>query len=446
MLLNRKFKVAVLNYPLMKPDMKLEHNEYFRLDYVNSDQWKVPLYIHIPFCDKICKFCVYNRKLPDKSGGIVQQYVEALKKEIKMYGKYQYIKNMDIGAVFLGGGTPTCLSSIQLEEIIKHCREYLPLSKDTEITVECNIINADEEKIHRLSQLGVKRISAGIQSLNQKYRTILGLNKSVEDAIKWINMVKEYPFTDLAIDLLYGLPGQTIGEWIKDLKTALALPIDHFSLYELIVLAGSKLYEEMNENKLPKCAKGEKLYNMFVESDKLLKESNFEHHIMPEYNAPEKKAQFWELTYDGYGDNLSLGASSFGYINGVTYQNISESRDYIAKIEEGLFPIEMSSDRISFEQLMERTMVLGFRRGYVNKNIFKQQYGKEIKEQFSHILEPLISMGYVLEDQENYRLTPKGEYCQGDVSVRFMETTFGKTSSLKKQIAIGKHILPQYVK
>ena len=134
---NLNYEVAVINYPLMDPRLKpRDFRTYMQLDYTSIDPWNVPVYIHIPFCSSICKFCVYSRQIPD-SDKILREYAEALKKEISFYGKSPYIQSMNIGAIFIGGVTPTVLSSKYLKEIIKILKDYLPL-KNPEITVECN--------------------------------------------------------------------------------------------------------------------------------------------------------------------------------------------------------------------------------------------------------------------------------------------------------------------
>ncbi len=442
-MINRKYKVAILNYPLMDPRIPIEDMEnYFGLNYENIDPWEVPIYIHIPFCSSICKFCIYNRQVIDKLGDIAQKYTDALIKEIILYSKTPYLKSLKIGAIFFGGGTPTCLSSKQLEMIINVCRNYLPIKKDVEITVESNPINADEEKISALFELGVSRLSTGIQTFNPAHRKILGLRQSQEDIIKWIEMVKRYPFKTFAIDLMYGLPTQTTEDWVADLKTALIYSIDHLSLYELYIMAGSKLYKDIKNGVVMHVENNDLLYEMYKIGDKLLYDAGYVHHIIPEYNKPDKIARFWELTYDGYGDNISFGASSYGYLNGITYQNIEDINIYINSLAQNRFPIKMVSSRANCHQILERTMVLALRRKYIEKKIFYDQYGKKIKDVFGDILQKHIEKGLMIENNHEYRLTTKGEYLQGDVSVDYMQTTFKNSSILRKQLAIGKHIIP----
>lgn len=442
----KKYDVAVINYPLMDPGLKIEnYKNYFDLDYTNHEPWAVPVYIHIPFCSKLCKFCIYNRELPDRDGSILKNYTDALVKEIKLYGSTDYVQSLKIGAIFIGGGTPTCLATSQLAEILKACREYLPITDDTEITVECNIQNAPEEKLKLFSDMGVSRVSTGVQTFTPRLRTLLGL-PSIEKVFRWLELAAKYSFEGLSIDLLYGLPGQTCDEWENDLKQALQLPITHLSAYMLVVFAYTKLYEEINQAASPPQPIEAEIYKMFEMSDTILCNNGFYVLSTQEYSKTNRKALFWDLTYDGYGDNLSFGAFSFGFINGISYQNEPDPKKYINKLINGQFPIKMASHKITYEQLMERTLILGFRRSFVEKSVFKEQYNRTIEDVFSPVLGNLLENGLIEDKGDKYQLTSLGKYYQGNVSSEFMQSTFRGFSNHCKRLAIGNHVIPEAIK
>lgn len=439
--INTNYDVAVINYPLMDPRINpKDYSSYMQLDYTSVDPWSVPVYIHIPFCSSICKFCVYNRQIPD-SKEILHDYIEALKREVSLYAKTPYIQSLKIDSIFIGGGTPTTLSSKQLKEIISVLKDYLPL-KNPEITVESNISNADEDKISALYEAGATRISTGVQTFSEERRKVLELRYTADDIFQWIDMVKKYPFKDLSIDLMYGLPGQTLKEWKNDLQIAVTLPVDHLSIYKLTVFAYVKLYKELENKTVPQLPQEEQVFEMYMEADKQLKENNFLVQSSQEYCRSDHKSRFWDLTYDGYGDNLSFGAFSFGYVNGISYQNLPNPKDYIAAAGAGNFPIKMVSRKITPEQLLERTMMLEFRRSFTDQSVFYEQYGKQVNDEFGDILIELQKQGYIFHNGKGYELTPVGRYYQGNVSAEFMRSTFFKTSLLKKKMAIGMHIVP----
>ncbi len=440
--MHTNYEVAVINYPLMDPRIKpADHRAYMQLDYTNADPWDVPIYIHIPFCESLCKFCVYSRQIPD-SEKLLDSYVQALKKEISLYAKTPYIRSLRHRAVFIGGGTPTVLSGAQLADIIATLKNSLPL-KNPEITVECNISNTDEEKLQMLCEAGVTRISTGVQTFNQKLRYTLGLRHTVNTIFRWINTVKKYPFRDLSIDLLFGLPGQTIKEFEQDLHTALSLPIDHISVYKLAVFAYVKLYKELENGNVPALPEETQLFEMFSAAQELLQGNHYILESAQEYCIPDHKTKFWQLTYDGYGDNLSFGASSFGYVNGISYQNIIDPTDYIRAANEGTLPIHMVSHKITPQQLMERAMALGFRKGSVSKTTFNEQFDIQPEDKFGDTLQKLQQQEYILNGKTKYTLTPLGQYYQGNVSASFMQSAFENISPLKKKMAVGMHIIPE---
>ena len=443
-MLEKKYRVAILNYPLMNPNLKIH-------DYVNyiftrpkaEHNFSTPLYIHIPFCNKICNFCVYSRQFVDKNDVLLDNYVESLIKEVKIYAKDSYVQSLKINAVFFGGGTPTSLSSGQLKKIIMACKDYLPLNTKAEITVECDIKNTDEEKVVFLKECGVSRISTGVQTFNPEFRKLLGLNTTAQEAIDWIRMVQKYKFDVLSIDLMYGLPGQKQQQWKHDLDISTSLDLDHMSIYELCVLAGSKFFGTFSNDEMRKLPEQEELYKMYTLADTILKEKHYNHHIIPEYYKLDKIPQFWEDTYDGYGDNLSVGASSYGYINGVNYQNLVSIQNYMKQTEEGKLPIQMVSKRASKEQEMERSILLGLRRKFVDKNLFYNQYNREIGAVFGNIIQNLMKEKLIIEEPDRFVLTQTGEYYQSDISSLFMVSTFKNVTTFKKRLSIGNHIAPE---
>ena len=281
-----------------------------------------------------------------------------------------------------------------------------------------------------------------MQTFSQRRREVLELGYTSEDIFNWINMVRKYPFKDISIDLMYGLPGQTIKEWESDLQTALSLPIDHFSIYKLTVFAYVKLYHELENKKVPPLPEETKIFEMFSLADSVLSKNNYVVQSSQEYCRRNRQSLFWDFTYDGYGDNLSFGAFSFGYLNGINYQNLSNPREYIAAIREGQLPIKMVSKKITVEQLQERTMMLSFRKGFVDRSIFYTQYGEQLENKFGEILQKLLKLKYIADCKNGYELTPLGRYYQGNVSAEFMRSTFDNVSPLKKKMAIGMHVVP----
>ena len=154
-MIKKNFQIAIANYPLM--DFGTDVNIIFN-KLLNPARQNITLYIHIPFCSQICHYCIYHRIKADYAE-VITQYVEAIVKEIELYSEYLLIQACKIDAIFFGGGTPTVLSAENLCDIISACKKHLPVSKNVEITIETNPFNADKEKLARLKENGVNRIS-----------------------------------------------------------------------------------------------------------------------------------------------------------------------------------------------------------------------------------------------------------------------------------------------
>lgn len=434
------YNVAVMNYPLFNHDLDINRYGKKMFESAETDHYKVPIYLHIPFCERICDFCIYNRIQINKDSLLVEEYVKMLLREIELYSQQETVKKLSFGSVFLGGGTPTVLSESQLERIIMKLKSCLDI-EGCEITVECNISNASDSKLKLFRQLGVTRISTGIQTLQEDLRKKLHINGSREELTDWIKKAKSYGFKEVSGDLIYGFPETSLSMWKEDLEQSAELSLDHISIYKLAVFANTVLYHNISkyDNKI---LKPELVYKMFEEAHSFLLKCGYEQQSTQEYGKPGCRTEFWENTYDGYGANLSFGTGSFGYINGYCYQNESSVKEYIRILKNGNIPVTRISEQNTPVQLMERSMVMGFRRGYVEKEAFYKEYHKEIKDVFAEVLAQLMDAGYVEEEEMRYVLTTKGIYRQGDVSAEFMLSIFEGTSALTKKYCVGMHEMP----
>lgn len=436
----RQYKVAITVYPLFDTTIDPVCVEHTLAMQSYKDEKTISLYIHIPFCSSICTFCIYSRIMADLE--IMERYTKAIKKEIRQYGNSSYMKGKKVGAIFLGGGTPTCLSEEQLREIIDTCRESFALMDDLEISVEGNILTATDKMLSELSKAGVTRVSIGAQTFDDRLRKILALQKTGDDIVDWIAMAKKHNFNSVSIDLMYGLPGQTAADWESDLITALKAHPDHMSIYELYAVSGSQLHRK--ENRANFCTE-DMLYDMYLLTESMLLHAGYINQIIPEYHYSGHKAKFWEMVFDGHNDNLAVGASAFGYIDGISYQNYEDVKEYINQIENGKLPVQRVSQRADKLQRMERYLALTLRKGYVSKQKFTDIFSCTIESQFGETIKELMDKNYISENEEEYRLSQIGKYLQGDISVKFFESTFCNCTNLKRRMSIGQYLIPKLV-
>ena len=205
------------------------------------------IYVHTPYCDKICSFCNMNRKQVDND---LNDYTDYLCKEFKKYGEKPYIKNKKITAIFFGGGTPTIYKPFQLDRILSTLRENFNIYKDCEFTFETTLHNLTWEKLEIMERYGVNRISIGIQTFSDRGRKILNRTYNQEYIVEKIKEIRKKFKGLICIDIIYNYPDQTDEEIINDAKIACSLGVDSISFYSLMIQDGSQISKDRAENKV----------------------------------------------------------------------------------------------------------------------------------------------------------------------------------------------------
>ncbi len=205
------------------------------------------IYVHTPYCDKICSFCNMNRKQIDND---LNDYTEYLCKEFKKYGEKKYIKEKKITAIFFGGGTPTIYKAHQLEKILSALRENFNISDDCEFTFETTLHNLTWEKLEIMEKYGVNRISIGIQTFSNRGRKLLNRTYEKDYITSRIKEIRERFKGLICIDIIYNYPDQTDEEIEDDAKTACELGVDSISFYSLMIQEGSQISKDRSENKV----------------------------------------------------------------------------------------------------------------------------------------------------------------------------------------------------
>lgn len=349
------------------------------------------LYIHIPFCLKKCKYCDFNSftfSCEDK-----KSYLSALEKNMQMYS------GEEVDTVFIGGGTPTSLSSAELTRLIDSIKSTFKLSESCEFTVEMNPKTVDKEKLTVLKEKGVNRLSLGVQSFNDDELKKIGRIHSSYDAIETVSLIKECGFDNFSIDLMSALPGQTFDSFKENIKTAISLSPSHISCYSLILEDGTPLYEEYirGELNLPSEDAEREMYDYAVSA--LNKAGYFRYEISNFAKCgyeSKHNIKYWQC--DEY---IGIGLSSHSYIDGVRFSMTDEFDDYIS----GDFS-RYDENVLTLEDKMSEFMFMGFRMDKgVSKTEFLHRFGKTIDEVFSVPLLKFKKMGMIVEREDYYTLS-----------------------------------------
>lgn len=373
------------------------------------------LYVHIPFCEHICHYCDFNKVF--LHGQPVEQYLTALEDEME-----RALQNRDvpiIDSIYIGGGTPTALSVEQLNRLLTSVRRSFPrISEQVEWTVEVNPGGDLRDKLQVMFDNGVNRLSIGAQTFDETLLHKIGRTHNQTDVIETVEQAKHIGFTNLSVDLMFGLPGQTMDMFKQTLESAWKLSVEHFSAYSLKVEEKTVFFNMQRKGKLQLPPEEEEV-NMY----KLLIEQMNEHQYFPYEISNFAKKGFesrHNLTYWNNDEYFGFGAGAHGYVDGVRYANVGPVTKYIQLIHNKKQPI-IESHSISLREAMEEFMFMGLRkRKGVEKNLFFKRYGQSIADVYGEKIKTLKEKGWLEETEDCIRLTETGLFLSNEVFEQFL--------------------------
>lgn len=371
------------------------------------------LYVHIPFCVRKCLYCDF---LSAPAGAEEkEQYVNMLCREITMWGQ-QLGKEYRLETIFLGGGTPSCLLPEQLRRIGEVIREIFCCSEKMEFTTEANPGTVTKEHIQAWKEIGINRISLGLQSAQDGELSKLGRIHSYQDFLDTYVLLKNAGFENINIDLMSDIPGQTIESYRDTLEKVVALKPQHISAYSLIVETGTPFFELEEQGLLER--KDEDVERMLYQmTETFLKENGFEKYEISNYALPGKECRHNCVYWEG-GEYLGVGLGASSYMNLYRFSNQSAIEDYEEYIQKAELSTqcwkEWSFAEISFisrREQMEEFMFLGLRmKKGISKAEFESRFQRKIQEVYGEVLKELFEKKLLKEDslQERICLTEKG--------------------------------------
>ncbi|CAL28112.1 radical SAM family heme chaperone HemW [Staphylococcus carnosus] len=365
-------------------------------------------YIHIPFCVRICTYCDFNKYFIQNQP--VDEYLNCLIKELSQPNK------KELNTMFVGGGTPTALSTQQLEKLLKAINDNYIIKN--EYTFEANPDELTNEKVQLLKDYGVNRLSMGVQTFDQSLLKILGRTHNTNDIYQAVNLANKFDINSISLDLMYHLPGQTIHQFEESLDIALSMDINHISSYGLILEPKTQFYNMYRKGKLklPNEDLGEEMYDLLLDK---IQNSNMHQYEISNFSQVNHESEhnkvYWKNEYY-YG----FGAGASGYVDGVRYSNVNPVNHYIKKIKNGEKPI-LQSTIPNFKEQIEEQMFLGLRMNKgVSKKTFENRFDKRLDDIYSNELNDLISKGLIEDKGEYVKLTERGKVIGNEVFEAFL--------------------------
>lgn len=355
-------------------------------------------YIHIPFCKSKCNYCSFvsfNRL------ELKQEYINSLGRQIEAEYKGEALKTL-----YFGGGTPSLLSIDEFNEIFK----LFKLEKNAEITVEVNPDSVDYLYLTELKKLGVNRLSMGVQTFDDKILKLISRPHSSKDAIKAIEQAEKAGFDNISIDLIYGLPTQTLENFESDLNKAISLNVNHISLYGLKIEEGCYFYKHAPAA-LPDLDTQADMYLMTIET---LKNAGFEHYEISNFARSGFESKH-NLNYWDNNTYYGFGCAASGYVDGVRYTNETDLEKYIENPN-----FKISSEKLTTQEKLEEEIFLGFRKSEgINIQEINKKFEIDFDNKYAKILDKYSS--YLEKTANGYRLNNQGILISNDILSEFIE-------------------------
>ena len=361
------------------------------------------IYVHIPFCARICPYCAFYKTLMDRSQ--TQRFCQAILRELE-----QHVASRKIlpSTIYFGGGTPTALATSQLEFLLRGFRERLDLSQLKEWTIEANPGSVSARKADMLQRFSVNRISLGVQSWDEQLLKILGREHNAQQAEKSFFILRDAGFSNINIDLMFGLPGQTREQWRATLEKTIALQPEHISAYCLT-------YEEDTEFFL-RHSRGELRSNADIEADffemtmSTLEDAGYEHYEISNYARPGFSSVHNPAYWAGE-DYLGIGPSAFSTRGLQRWQNIPDYREYAARMFQDQSPIGSTENLTSTMKRAERIVLSLRTRDGISGHLLNN-WPNETRE--------FIARGLLRQSNGNFVLTRAGKLLADSVAEAFL--------------------------
>jgi len=320
---------------------------------------KLAFYIHVPYCSKRCGYCDFNTYTPTElkiSTGLNQisnSYIDLVIKEIEL-AKFKIKEPVEVSSIFFGGGTPSLMEPVDLGRVVTKIKTDFGISSNAEITLEVNPDSVDRDKLELFFEIGINRLSIGMQSAVSKVLKILDRTHNPENVSKVVNWATDIGFKQISVDLIYGTPGESKEDWQQSIDAALALPISHISAYALIVEPGTKLAAQIKRGEMAELD-DDLTAEKYLMADQAFTNAGFYWYELSNWAKDNSKSRH-NLSY-WLGDNwLGIGPGAHSHIDGERYWNVKHPTLYKEKIEKGQLPIAdseiLDSNQIESERLM----------------------------------------------------------------------------------------------
>lgn len=384
------------------------------LKYKQNFNKTIGLYIHIPFCKSKCYYCDFNSYAGQES--MIERYFAALKTEIELLS--DKLDNYIVTSIYIGGGTPSLVHESYISNLLDLCHQSFTIDSEAEISIEANPGTLSYEKLAKYRNVGINRISIGLQAWQDRLLKDIGRIHNSDQFINNYKLAKKAGFNNINVDLIFGLPGQTLEEWKETLYNVAYLEPDHLSCYSLKIEDSTVFGSKLRDGSLIP-VEDELDRQMYYYSMDKLKEYGFRHYEISNFAKPgfdcKHNLVYWEIK-----SYLGIGAGSHSYFEDKRFNNVYGLKEYITSLDNNILPWE-NINSISIEEQISDYMILGLRliRG-IDMKRFSDRYGTEVLNIYEDKIERLIKKELLHIEAGMLKLTMKGLDLANQVFIEFL--------------------------
>lgn len=388
------------------------------------------LYIHIPFCRQRCSYCDFNTYTTVSE--LQGQYVAALEREIRQVGeraRSHFGRDAAIHSIFFGGGTPSLLAASEVGGILDSANESFALEPGIEITLEANPTTVDGAYLRSLRGLGVNRLSYGVQSALPHELALLGRDHDFATAMRALATAREAGFDNVNLDLIYGLPGQSVADWTRSVSAALAFRPEHLSFYCLTIEPGTPMQRWLLNGTIPQ-PDGDVAADQYELAGQMLAAAGYGQYEISNWSLPDHHCRH-NLTYWRNEPYLGLGAGAHGYAGGYRYQIVRQPRVYIRRMTDATegpgaqFPLSAAvaeAHQVERPEAMSDMVITQLRlvEEGLDMGQFAALFGAPLDDVYDGTVSQLETWGLVRQQADRLLLTERGRFLSNQVFYRFV--------------------------
>ncbi len=385
------------------------------------------LYVHIPFCAQKCPYCDFNTYAVARAPE--DEYAAAVLQELCRYAKHEGFKDRLVGTIFFGGGTPSLLSGSAIARIVDGARKTFGLTEGCEVTIEANPASAMETRYREYRDAGVNRISLGAQSFSPRNLELLGRDHTRGQIIGAVESAVKVGISNVSLDIIFGLPNQSVTDVLNDLTEAVALPIQHISTYSLTIEKGTPFFQRQ-ERGLFTLPVDDVVVEMLARIPRFLGEHGFARYEISNYARNGQVSEHNLACWNGC-DYLGLGAGAHSFVansaapdrsEGLRWSNCALPADYMKRVQSG--SAASWQERLDKKALKFEFFFLGLRKiNGVDLGKFDQIFGVGSVDEYREVISELEREGFLKHSENSVCLTSRGITLADSVTERFLGAT-----------------------